>query len=72
MPGMSSPTPQPPKQPQHELKAISGAIIALVGAVILSAIMHSTASLPGAIAGVIALGLLVVGLVTWLYQILQT
>lgn len=63
---------RPPKQPQHELKAISAAIIALVGAVLLAAAVTATPSFLAFCVGAASLVLIVVGLLTWLYQITQT
>lgn len=67
MPGMND-SQNPLNQPQHELKAISGAIIALVGAVLLNAVIGSRPSFPAACLWVISVVLLLVGLISWLYQ----
>ncbi|MGE5192998.1 MAG: hypothetical protein ACM3U2_10885 [Deltaproteobacteria bacterium] len=53
----------------HELKAISAAIIALVGVVGLAAVSLHAPSFALACVGAVSLILIVVGLLTWIYQI---
>jgi hypothetical protein len=69
---MSNPESSPPKKPQPELKAISAAIIALVGAVPFGAVLVATPSFFSICVGAISLGLIVVGILTWIYQITQS
>lgn len=58
--------------PKHELKAISAAIVALVGAVLLAAVLASTPSFPLACTGAFAILLILVGLAAWIWQITRT